>query len=128
MHSVKLLQLAKEKLDEGDAAFAERVALVLAILRSKGCVPFLRSKLNGDKHRAFAAAIVLAHDTNESIDLHSRRHGDLHYQGITTLLPTYLDRCIQAALLLCDHPKAKGKITVGSLLAAYLSDAPSVQA
>ena len=122
MHSVKLLQLAKEKLDEGDAAFAERVSLVLAILRSKGCVPFLRSKLNGDKHRAFAAAIILAHDTHDSIDLHSRRHGDLHFQGITTLLPTYLDRCIKAGLLQCDHPKAKGKITVGPLLSAYLSD------
>lgn len=126
MHIVKLLHAAADKLDEGDLIFNERVETTLAILRCKGCVPFLRSKLNGHLHRMFAASIVLAFDIDETLDLHTRRAGDLHWQGISTCLPKYLDQCVKSGLLKSDHPKAKGKMLIGHLLSAYLSDRPAV--
>ena len=111
---------AKERLSINDPFFNERTDLTLAILRSKGAIPFKRSQLNGGLHKQVAAAIVAAYEAGSSIDVTTRRSQTLHELGYSTKILDYLDNMVKQELLISQSKKADGRLYLGELLTTYL--------
>ena len=103
-----------------DPFFNERTDLTLAILRSKGAIPFKRSQLNGELHKQVAAAIVAAYEAGSSIDVTTRRSQTLHELGYSTKILDYLDNMVKQELLISQSKKADGRLYLGELLTTYL--------
>ena len=124
MDVINALNLASQKLEQNDPEFANRVETVLAILRSTGCIPFLRIRVNGSLHRKVAAALLVAHDLGETLDVRSRHTGNFHFYGSSTVVLSYLDKMVKHGLLLSSQPNAKGRLQFGPILLAYMSAQP----
>ena len=124
MDVINALNLASEKLEQNDPVFADRVETVLAILRCSGCIPFLRIKVNGTLHRQVAAALIVAHDLGETLDVRSRHTGNFHFYGSSTVVLSYFDKMVKQGLLLSSEPNAKGRLKLGHLLTAYMAGHP----
>ena len=106
----------KRKMRINDPFFNERTDLTLAILRSKGAIPFKRSQLNGGLHKQVAAAIVAAYEAGSSIDVTTRRSQTLHELGYSTKILDYLDNMVKQELLISQSKKADGRLYLGELL------------
>jgi len=123
MNLFSLLQDAEVRLNSNDPIYNERADLVLAILRSKGVIPFKRSTLNGSLHKQVSAAVVNAHEAGTTIDVPTRRLGTLHEAGYSTKVLEYLDNAVKHSLLLSQSKKAEGKLALGNVLTTYLDHA-----
>jgi len=123
MNVFRLLELASERLKTNDALFHEQADTVLGILRSAGVLPHRRSSLNGSLHKLVAAMIVQAYDDNTTLDVAVRRAGSWHYYGYSTKIVSYLDAAVEQGLLISQTGKAKGALSLGDILEAYLAKA-----
>ena len=123
MNIFRLLQVASVRLATNDALFHEQADTVLGILRSAGVLPHKRSSLNGSLHQLVSAMIVQAYDTNTTIDVAVRRAGSWHYYGYSTKIVSYLDAAVEQGLLISQTGKAKGALSLGDILEAYLAEA-----
>ena len=123
MNVFRLLELASERLTTNDALYHEQADIVLGILRSAGVLPHKRSSLNGSLHKLVAAMIVEADDTDSTIDVAVRRAGTFHHYGYSTKIVEYLDTAVEQGLLISQTGKAKGALTLGDILEAYLGEA-----
>ena len=121
MNVFRLLELASVRLTTNDALFHEQADTVLGILRSAGVLPHKRSSLNGSLHKLVAAMIVEAYDTDTTIDVAVRRAGTFHHYGYSTKIVDYLDKAVEQGLLISQTGKAKGALSLGEILQAYLS-------
>ena len=120
MNLFSLLKDAEVRLNSNDPIYNERADLVLAILRSKGVIPFKRATLNGTLHKQVSAAVVNAHEAGTTIDVPTRRLGTLHEAGYSTKVLEYLDNAVKHSLLLSQSKKAEGKLALGNVLTTYL--------
>ena len=120
MNFLKLINSAKDRLSINDPFFNERTDLTLAILRSKGAIPFKRSQLNGGLNKQVAAAIVAAYEAGSSIDVTTRRSQTLHELGYSTKILDYLDNMVKQELLISQTNKADGRLYLGEILTTYL--------
>ena len=123
MNIFRLLQVASLRLATNDPLFHEQADTVLGILRSAGVLPHKRSSLNGSLHKLVSAMIVQAYDTNTTIDVAVRRAGSWHYYGYSTKIVSYLDAAVEQSLLISQTGKAKGALSLGDILEAYLAEA-----
>ena len=123
MNVFRLLEFAADRLKTNDALFHEQADTVLGILRSAGVLPHKRSSLNGSLHKQVAGMIVQAHDDNTTIDRAVRRAGSWHYYGYSTKIVSYLDAAVEQGLLISLTGKAKGALSLGDILEAYLAEA-----
>ena len=123
MNVFRLLEIASDRLTTNDALFHEQADTVLGILRSAGVLPHRRSSLNGSLHKLVAAMIVQAYDDNTTLDVAVRRAGSWHYYGYSTKIVSYLDAAVEQGLLISQTGKAKGALSLGDILEAYLAKA-----
>ena len=123
MNIFRLLQVASVRLATNDALFHEQADTVLGILRSAGVLPHRRSSVNGTLHKLVAAMIVQAYEDNTTIDVAVRRAGSWHYYGYSTKIVSYLDTAVEQGLLISQTGKAKGALSLGDILEAYLAEA-----
>ena len=123
MNIFRLLQVASVRLATNDALFHEQADTVLGILRSAGVLPHKRSSLNGSLHKLVSAMIVQAYEDNTTIDVAVRRAGSWHYYGYSTKIVSYLDTAVEQGLLISQTGKAKGALSLGDILEAYLAEA-----
>ena len=123
MNVFRLLEVASLRLATNDALFHEQADTVLGILRSAGVLPHRRSSLNGTLHKLVAAMIVQAYDDDTTIDVAVRRAGSWHYYGYSTKIVSYLDAAVEQSLLISQTGKAKGALSLGDILEAYLAEA-----
>jgi len=121
MNVFRLLELASERLKTNDALFHGQADTVLGILRSAGVLPHKRSSLNGSLHKLVAGMIVEAYDADTTIDVAVRRAGTFHHYGYSTKIVEYLDAAVEQGLLISQTGKAKGALSLGEILEAYLS-------
>ena len=127
MNVLSLLDDAEVKLQQGDILYCEKADIVMAILRSKGALPFKRASLNGGLHKLFSAALVNAHEAGTTIDIPTRRAQTLHELGYSTKVIEYLDNAVKHKLLLSQSKRAEGKLTLGDILSTYLNTLPASQ-
>lgn len=120
MHLFELLDAARLRLQSNDPIYNEKAETVLAILRSKGVLPYRRGTFNGNIHKQIAAALVSVHEQSTTIDIPTRRAGTLHEAGYSTKVVQYLDDAVKHGLLLSQTKKAEGALALGGLLTAYL--------
>ncbi|MDA9153512.1 hypothetical protein N9N92_00725 [Planktomarina temperata] len=123
MNVFRLLELASERLKTNDALFHGQADTVLGILRSAGVLPHRRSSLTGSLHKLVAAMIVQAYDDDTTVDLAVRRSGTFHHYGYSTKIVEYLDAAVEQGLLISQTGKAKGALSLGDILEAYLDEA-----
>ena len=123
MNVFRLLEVASLRLATNDALFHEQADTVLGILRSAGVLPHRRSSLNGTLHKLVAAMIVQAYDDDTTIDVAVRRAGTFHHYGYSTKVVDYLDKAVEQGLLISQTGKAKGALSLGDILEAYLAEA-----
>ena len=123
MNVFRLLEVAALRLATNDALFHEQADTVLGILRSAGVLPHKRSSLNGSLHKLVSAMIVQAYEDNTTIDVAVRRAGSWHYYGYSTKIVSYLDAAVEQGLLISQTGKAKGALSLGDILEAYLAEA-----
>ena len=123
MNVFRLLELASVRLATNDALYHEQADTVLGILRSAGVLPHKRSSLNGTLHKLVAAMIVQAYDDDTTIDVAVRRSGTFHHYGYSTKIVEYLDKAVEQKLLMSKTGKAKGALSLGEILEAYLGEA-----
>ena len=128
MNVFRLLELASVRLATNDALYHEQADTVLGILRSAGVLPHKRSSLNGTLHKLVAAMIVQAYDDDTTIDVAVRRSGTFHHYGYSTKIVEYLDKAVEQKLLMSKTGKAKGALSLGEILEAYLGEAQLSQA
>ena len=121
MNVFRLLELASVRLTTNDALFHAQADTVLGILRSAGVLPHKRSSLNGSLHKLVAGMIVEAYDADTTIDVAVRRAGTFHHYGYSTKIVEYLDAAVEQGLLISQTGKAKGALSLGEILEAYLS-------
>ena len=120
MNIFNLLQHARIRLATNDPEFHNATDTTVAILRSSGVLPWRRSSINGELHKLTAAVIVEAHETNETIDIATRRAGTFNRYGYSTKIISFFDKMVNAGLLKSDTGKAKGKLNIGPILDAYM--------
>ena len=120
MNVISLMKRVKES-PVNHPDFQERSATVLGILRTFDILSPKRASQNGHLHQQLSNALVLAYDNNETIDVSTRRMGNLQQFGITTRLIKWLDDLVKTGLLCGPSPdKAEGKLVIGDLLSDHL--------
>ena len=67
--------------------------------------------------------IVQAYDDDTTIDVAVRRSGTFHHYGYSTKIVSYLDAAVEQGLLISQTGKAKGALSLGDILEAYLAEA-----
>ena len=67
--------------------------------------------------------IVQAYDDNTTIDVAVRRAGTFHHYGYQPRSYDYLDAAVEQGLLISQTGKAKGALSLGDILEAYLAEA-----
>ena len=63
----------------------------------------------------------MTHETNETIDIATRRAGTFNKYGYSTKIISFFDKMVQANLLQSNTGKAKGQLVIGDLLETYLA-------
>ena len=121
MNIFSLLQHARIRLATNDPEFHNATDTTVAILRSSGVLPWRRSSINGELHKLVSAVIVEAHETNETIDIATRRAGTFNRYGYSTKIISFFDKMVQTNLLQSATGKAKGQLVIGSLLQNYIA-------
>ena len=121
MNLFHLLDLGEERLAANDECFNEQTAIVEAILKAVGALPYRRANLNRELHQLVAASIVAAHDADDTIDIVTRRAGTLVEAGRSTKIIEYLDKAVAAGLLQSQSRRAEGRLRVSGTISSYLS-------
>ena len=103
--------------------FNEKVEIITCLLRAKEVVPYRRSIQNGHRHHELASAIALAHELNTTLDIRHRSAGMYHADGVSTLIPTYLKRSLEAGILAADNDLniPHGKLHVTNLVSRFVA-------
>ena len=122
MNLLKLLKLGQERLNADDPTFTAKVETLLSVLRSAGVVPYKRLHLNNHVHAMFAAAIVVAHQEQATVDVATRHQATYHAFGFSTRVVQYIDAAIKQELLIQQPNATAGKLQLSVILDAYLSD------
>ena len=120
MNLFNLLSKAEDRLQDNDPVYNDKSDLVMAILRSKGILPYNRCSLNGGLHKLVSGALVAAHEAGTTVDVATRRAATIHEAGYSTKLIPYLDKMVKDNILVSQTNKAQGKMTLGALLTTYL--------
>ena len=104
-------------------AFNEKVEIVTCLLRAKQVLSYRRSIQNAHRHHQLAGAIALAHELNTTLDIRHRSAGIYHADGVSTLIPTYLKRCLEAGILAADNDLniPHGKLRVTNLVERFIA-------
>ena len=104
-------------------AFAEKVEIVTCLLRAKQVLPFRRSIQNGHRHHELAGAIALAHELNTTLDIRHRSAALYHADGQSTMIPTWLKRCLETGILEADNANnvPHGKLRVTNLVSRFVA-------
>ena len=118
MNVILLAEHGETQLLSNDLLFQDKVERALAFLRSKGILSIKRASQNGFLHTRFAATILSAFEQLTSIDVHTRRHGDVDQNGQSTLLVKWLDEAVIKNVLILQNgaEKAEGALGLSSLL------------
>src|SRR5210317_705807 len=95
MNLLRLLQLGQDRLRADDPVFTAKVETLLSVLRSAGVVPYKRLSLNNHVHAMFAAAIVVAHEKQTTVDVTIRHQATYHVFGFSTRIVHYIDAAIK---------------------------------
>ena len=122
MNLLKLLQLGQDRLRADDSVFTAKVETLLSVLRSAGVVPYKRLHLNNHVHAMFAAAIVVAHQEQATVDVATRHQATYHAFGFSTRVVHYIDTAVKQQLLIQQPNATAGKLQLSVILDAYLRD------
>lgn len=121
MNLFHLLDRSEELLAANDEGFTERTATVEAMLKAVGALPYRRANLNRELHQLVAASIVTAHEADDTIDITTRRAGNLVHAGRSTKIIQYYDKAVAAELLQSQSHRAEGRLHVGDTIRTYLA-------
>jgi len=104
-------------------AFAEKVEIVTCLLRAKQVLPFRRSIQNGHRHHELAGAIALAQELNTTLDIRHRSAALYHADGQSTMIPTWLKRCLETGILEADNDNnvPHGRLKVTNLVERFIA-------
>ena len=119
----EIIRLARDNLSQRDLVFNEQCEIVLAILRSTGCVPVKRCNQNGGLHKLLSATLVTAYNLGEPIFVGTRKRSTFHDEGISTRYLEYLDNAVSNNLLFnkSRYKYARGDIHLGTLIKQFVS-------
>ena len=103
--------------------FNEKVEIITCLLRATSVVPYRRSIQNGHRHHELASAIALAHELNTTLDIRHRSAALYHADGQSTMIPTWLTRCLETGILEADNDKniPHGKLRVTNLVERFVA-------
>ena len=103
--------------------FQEKVEIVTCLLRAKEVLPYRRAIQNGSVHHDLAGAIALALEFGVTLDVRRRSAAIYHADGVSTMTPTYLKRCLEAGILAADNDQniPHGKLAVTSLVSRFVA-------
>ena len=121
MNLFHLLDRSEERLAANDECFNEQTAIVEAILKAVGALPYRRANLNRELHQLVAASIVLAHEADDTIDITTRRAGNMVEAGRSTKIIQYYDKAVASELLQSQSHRAEGRLYVGHIISTYLA-------
>ena len=94
-HSVdlpKALAEAERMLDTGSPEFNEKTETILSLLYATDTVPIRRCALHGDKHKVFAAMIVLMHEQFLQLEVNEYNTSDLRTFGYSMSFMHFLSK------------------------------------
>ena len=112
-NKLKSMSYSKQNID---AVFNDQSDLVTGMLTAIGIFPTSRAMLNGHLHKLFSAMLVTAYQSDETIDIPTRKLSNLHDQGMSTQFLKWLDECVKEQLLISHTDKAEGRLTIGNLI------------
>ena len=103
--------------------FQDKVEVITCLLRAKEVLPFRRAVQNGHVHHDLAGAIALAVELGVTLDVHHKSAAIYHADGVSTMMPTYLKRCLEADILRADNDKniPHGKLRVTNLVSRFIA-------
>ena len=94
-HSIdlpKALAEAEHMLDTGSPEFNEKTETILSLLYATDTIPIRRCALHGDKHKVFAAMIVLMHEQSLQLEVNEYNTTDLRVFGYSMSFMQFLSK------------------------------------
>ena len=88
----KALAEAEHMLDRGSAEFNEKTETILSVLYASDTVPIRRCALHGDKHKVFAALIVMMHEQSLQLEVNEYNTSDLRTFGYSMSFMHFLSK------------------------------------
>ena len=113
MRFIELAETAKSRLLDDDNQFHDKAERIVGLMRSLGIVPTRRASLWGHHHKLLAAMLVTAADQDTTVDISTRRKGNLTEAGLTTSMIKWFDNLVDKQMLI---PRNGAKKALGSLL------------
>ena len=104
-----------------DINFNDKSYTVTGMLTAIGIFPTARAMLNGHLHKLFSAMIVMAYQSDETIDITTRKLSNFHDQGMSTQVLKWLDHCVKENLLVSCTDRAEGRLSIGDLIKRTLT-------
>ena len=113
MNIFKIINEARENLNQNDLTFNEQSERMMGILRATGVLPSKRSGLNGHLHKLFSATLVTAYNYEDTLDaqtkeirdgalhINTRKRSTWHEQGVSTQFISWLDKLVGLNFLSC---------------------------
>ncbi len=95
IHSIdlpKALAEAEHMLDTGSPEFNEKTETILSVLYASDTVPSWRCALHGDKHKVFAALIVMMHEKSLQLEVNEYNTTDLRMFGFSMSFMHFLSK------------------------------------
>ena len=77
-------------LNTGSPEFNEKTETILSLLYATDTVPFRRCALHGDKHKVFAALIVMLHEQSLQLEVNEYNMRDLRAFGYSVSFMHFL--------------------------------------
>jgi len=113
MRFIELAETAKQRLLERDQTFQDKSERLVGLMRALDIVPTKRASLNGHWHMLLGAMIVTAFDEKTTLDISTRRKGNLSDAGLTTNMMKWLDKLVKNKMLIPANGASKA---LGALL------------
>lgn len=88
----KALAEAEHMIDTGEPEFNEKTETILSLLYATDTIPIRRCSLHGDKHKVFAAMIVLMHEQSLQIEVNEYNTSDLRTFGYSMSFMQFLSK------------------------------------
>jgi len=103
--------------------FQDKVEIVTCLLRAKEVFPYRRAIQNEHVHHDLAGAIALALELGVTLDVRHKSAAIYHADGVSTMTPTYLKRCLEAGILEADNDKFEphGRLRVTNLVERFIA-------
>ena len=101
-HSIDLPQAltdAEQMLDTGSPDFNEKTETILSVLYASDTVPIRRCALHGDKHKVFAALIVMMHEQSLQLEVNEYNTTDLRSFGYSMSFMQFLAKADARSVL-----------------------------